>query len=173
MGCAEAILLTSQSHLWTSKHFAGEKREREINALHGAHSAPVRPKINGVIYLLGARPVLSRALRSPLVPGSTSNTNPKPCHHPPVHPKQPQEPPAVAFGHRHHAQRWKQTREPGKFHGCQHFQAPARAQQKSLGGENILGTAKLIREGRGDWNGDGIAPNRARNSSGKTKHLEA
>lgn len=47
---------------------------------------------------------------------------------------------------------------------------------KSLGGENTLGMAKPIREGsesQGDWNTDGIMPNRARNSSGKTKHLEA
>lgn len=64
--------------------------EREINVLHGAHSPPARPKINGVIYTLQARPALeqgpatssgARAGRTPHTP-SPAIALPKPPRYP-------------------------------------------------------------------------------------------
>lgn len=53
---------------------------REINVLHGAHSPPARTKINGVIYMLQARPApeegpatsfSARVSRTPHTPSPT------------------------------------------------------------------------------------------------------
>lgn len=69
MSCAEAILFTSQSQLRTSKQSTGE---REINVLHGAHSPPARPQINGVIYTASSKTRLEAGSWGLLVQGSAS-----------------------------------------------------------------------------------------------------
>lgn len=93
MSCAEAILFTSQSQLRTSKQSTGE---REINVLHGAHSPPARPQINGVIYTALSK-TKPEAGSWGLLVQEPAGTCPKPGCHPPLHSEWAQPPQATTF----------------------------------------------------------------------------
>lgn len=79
----------------------------EINVLHGAHSPPARTKINGVIYMLQARPAPEEGPATSFgARVSRTSAHPESYHCPPLHPKPPRYPPAIAsgVGARHHQQ---------------------------------------------------------------------
>lgn len=142
-----AILFTSQSHLWTSKHFSGEKKKREKSMF-----------CTGLIqHLSGPKSVVS-FICSGISPGTNSPTTQIPS------------PATTLLGIQNnlgshqefHAQRipWLPTL-PGSGTGTEQI----------LGWGEKPGHCRAHR--RGDWSRDGIVPNRARNSSGKTNHPEA
>lgn len=165
MGCAQAILFTSQSHLWTSRR----KKEREKSMFSTGLTQHLSGPKSEVSF-----GVLSRVLRTPRVQGSTNNTNSQSCA-----PKTTLGSTSCGFWAQTPCSALQTDLRPQKIPWLPTFPGSGTATEQVLGWGEHPGHCKAQQrgkvkpEGRGDWKRDGIVPNRARNSSGKTEHLEA